>query len=124
MHRNMDLVRSLLIHFEEYESFAFEKDSLIDGYDKKEIDYHLLLLAQAGLITYEADRSSTNPDRLIRVYPFGLSWSGHEFLDIARNETLWGKAKDKLGNVTGGLSLHLLKALLLHYAKHELGLEK
>ncbi len=120
----MELIRSLLIHFEEYESFAFEKETLIEGYSKKLIDYHLLLLAQAGFIIYEADRSSTNPDRLIRVYPFGLSWAGHEFLDLSKNETLWKKAKDKLQNTTGALSLHLLKQLLTSYAKHELGLEK
>ena len=123
MRRNMDLIRNILLYFEDRESFAVDRDPQIEGYDKNTIQYHLQLLAQADLIVYEASRSSTNPERLIEVYPLALSWAGHEFLDAARNDTLWNKAKGRLLEVTGGLSLGLLQALLTHYAKQGLGLE-
>jgi hypothetical protein len=119
----MDLIRQLLLYFEERDSFALDQEPAIEGYDEREVQYHLLLLAQAEFIVYEASRSSTNPERLIQVYPFGLSWAGHEFLDAARDEKLWNKAKEKVVDVSGGLSLSLLQALLIHTAKKGLGIE-
>ncbi len=123
MRRDMDLIRQLLLYFEERDSFALDQEPAIEGYDEREVQYHLLLLAQAEFIVYEASRSSTNPERLIQVYPFGLSWAGHEFLDAARDEKLWNKAKEKVVDVSGGLSLSLLQALLIHTAKKGLGIE-
>lgn len=122
MRRDMDLCRKLLFYFEERDAFAVDKSPRIDGYDENAVQYHLQLLAQAGLIIYEADRSTSNPERLIRVYPFGLSWAGHEFLDTAKNDTSWNKAKERILAISGGLSLSILQALLVHYAKQGLGL--
>ena len=124
MKRDMDLIRKLLMHFEEYDSFSMEEKTKIDGYDNRIIDYHLLLLAQADMIVCEASKSTTNPERYIKVYPFGLSWKGHEFLDAARDESLWNKAKAKVIEVTGGLSLYLIQSVLLYYAKQGLGIKE
>ena len=74
------------------------------------------------MIVYEANRSTSNPDRLIEVFPFGLTWEGHEFLEAARNGGFWNQAKERLMKVTGGLAVDLLKALLVQYAKKGLGL--
>lgn len=122
MRRDPDLVRKLLLYFEGRQSFAVDREVRIEGYSDDDVQYHLLLLAQSGFITYEADRSTTNPERLIRVYPFGLSWAGHEFLDVARDDTAWRKATGKVAEATGGLSLDLLKELLVTYGKQALGL--
>lgn len=123
MKRDMDLVRKLLIHFEDYNSFAAEEKTVIEGYSEDLISYHLILMAQAGLIVFEPVRSSTNPERFINVYPFGLSWTGHEFLDQVRDDTIWNKAKQKVGEATGGVSLALLQAVVISSAKHALGLD-
>ena len=42
-----------------------------------------------------------------------LTWQGHEFLDAARNDTIWRKAKKKVLETTGGLAFDVLKAALL-----------
>jgi hypothetical protein len=52
-----------------------------------------------------------------------LTWQGHEFLDAARNDTIWRKATGKLVAVTGGTSLEVLKELLIAGAKQAVGLE-
>jgi len=122
MRRDMDLIRKLLFHFEGRESSAMECDTRIEGYDDTTVRKHLLLLAQAGLIVFEAERSTSTPERMIRVYPFGLSWAGHDFLEAARNDTLWQRAKTKLGGTVGGIPFDVLKALLLHYARDTVGL--
>jgi len=51
-----------------------------------------------------------------------LTWAGHDFLDAARNDTVWNSAKEKLISVGGSASLEILKALLVQTAKQLLGL--
>ncbi len=53
-----------------------------------------------------------------------LTWADHEFLEAARNETFWKKAKGTVKEKTGGLSFELLKQMLLqlpHKAKKRAG---
>jgi len=38
-----------------------------------------------------------------------LTWSGHEFLDLARKDTTWKKAKNLAKEMPGGLSIDALK---------------
>src|SRR3546814_9277882 len=99
-----DFVRKLLLHFELRPTQTLETNTQFAGHSENDIQYHLILLAQADLIQYEANRSSTNPDRIINVYPFGLTWKGHEFLDAARDENTWKRAKRIALDATGGLS--------------------
>ena len=48
-----------------------------------------------------------------------LTWDGHEFLDSARNETLWRKAKEELKK-TGNFSFQILGEMLLSLARNQL----
>ena len=121
MKRDMDLIRKLLFHFEERESFAMEKQPTIKGYSDDTIQYHLLLLAQADLIVFEASRSTTS-NRIIQVFPFAPTWKGHEFLDAARKDSTWQKAKDRLGDTLGGLPFELLSTVLMDLSKKAVGL--
>jgi len=50
--------------------------------------------------------------------PINLTWDGHEFLDAARNPSLWERAKCTALKQTGGLSLEVLKSVLIDLAKH------
>src|SRR3546814_15710662 len=96
-----DLVRKLLLQFEQRPTQTLETNTQFAGHSENDIQYHLILLAQADLIQYEANRSSTNPDRIINVYQFGLTWNGHEFLDVARDENTWKRAKRRALDETG-----------------------
>ncbi len=119
MKRDMDLARSILFAIE-----ANENDPLgwieldIPGRSPEEVGYHVMILAEAGLI--EAQDLSTMSG--FDCKPKRLTWHGHEFLDAARSDTLWERAKSKTLKETGGLSLDLLKATLLHLGKQALGL--
>ncbi|MBK8524966.1 MAG: DUF2513 domain-containing protein [Betaproteobacteria bacterium] len=72
----------------------------MDGYTEEVVRYHLLLLAQAGLVDFEPELTSTG--RIIGAHVLGLNWAGHEFLDAVRSEGVWRKllayAKDKGGS--------------------------
>ncbi|MEI2766982.1 MAG: DUF2513 domain-containing protein [Nitrosomonas sp.] len=109
MKRDMELVRKILFFLEERTEFKAELAFPIDGYDRRVVMYHLLLLGQAGLVDFEPEK--TKNGRVIRAHVLGLNWAGHEFLDAVRSEKVWRKlvkyAKDK----GGALPFDLLKVL-------------
>jgi len=86
--RDLELVRKLLLFFDEKPGPEHVQIPPIAGYDDLTIKYHLVLLHDAGLLRCEPVKSSTS-DRVIYVLPFELTWDGHEFLDRIRNQHIW-----------------------------------
>ncbi len=113
MKRDMDLIRKVLISLEERED-AGAGPLQIDGYDEPLISYHVMLLAEAGLIE-ATDMSGSNS---IEWMPERLTWSGHEFLDLARSDKTWAVAKSRMASI-GGFALDVMKALLIEIAKQQ-----
>jgi len=110
----MDLVRKILFFLEQRPYLTAQKVLPIEGYDPAVIMYHQLLLAQGGLIDYEPETTKTG--RVIRAWPIGLNWRGHEFLDSVRSDRIWRKllkyAKDKGGALPFDLLKDLARELL------------
>ncbi len=115
MKRDMELIRKILFFLEARPFLKAEKVLPIKGYDEATIMYHLLLLAQAGLIDFEPELTKTG--RIIQAHVIGLNWAGHEFLDSVRSEKVWRKlvkyAKDK----GGALPFDLMKTLAVELLK-------
>src|SRR5207245_11663571 len=114
MKRDMNLIRLLLMRLEG------EQEVDLDAYSENERIYHSALLIEANLV-----------DGVIRKdaegYPSGvasirLTWKGHDFLDAARNESVWKKATGKVRSKGLSLTFDLLKELLTLTLRHELGL--
>lgn len=122
MKRDADLVRKILLFLEEKPNDEIVKELEFDGHDKSEVMYHFILMDQAGLLRCERETSFSTPDRVIRVYPFSLTWQGHELLEASRNETTWNKAKVIIKSKSGALSIDVLKELLIAMAKESVGL--
>jgi len=80
----------------------------VPEHSEEEISYHVLLLADAGLI------EAINLGSMSRVcwMPKRLTYDGHEFLDAARDQTRWAKAKEAVIKNTGTLTLEALKIAL------------
>ncbi|MFG0541756.1 DUF2513 domain-containing protein [Pseudomonas sp. YQ_5] len=123
MKRDLDLVRKILIQYEEKENDSMDQVLVVEGYTQSLVNYHLLLMDEAGLLRCEKSFSSSTPSRVIRVYPFSLTWAGHEFLDAARDNTIWSKAKNTCLERAGALSFELVKDLLILMAKDKLGIQ-
>lgn len=118
MKRDMELVRRILMEIEASpEANGIRHVGLnFEGHSVPEVMYHAKLLVKAGLI--EA-RGSLGTMSGLQVYPTGLTWQGHEFLDAIRKDTLWERTKSIAIEATGGLSLEALKAaaiLAVHQA--------
>lgn len=118
MKRDMELIRKILFFLESRSFLKAQLDLPIEGYERDVIRYHILLLAQAGLIDFEPEK--TKNGRIIRAHVLGLNWAGHEFLDSVRSEKVWKKllkyAKDK----GGSLPFDLLKSLGAELIKESL----
>ena len=106
MKRDMDLIRKILRAVEES---AFKPGILqIDGYTSEEVAYHSKLLCDEELITGLDVSSQDGEGYLIE----GLTWTGHDFLDASRNDTVWNKAKEVIKDKGGGFTFDILKSLL------------
>jgi hypothetical protein len=119
MKRDFDLIRKLLFYFEEKPDTASVECPEIKGYKELTIKYHILLMAQAGFIDYEPELTKTG--RIIRVIAFSLTWEGHEFLDVIRNEGTWKRIKDFAKQKGASLSFDVIKAIALHGVKKLIG---
>jgi Hypothetical protein (DUF2513) len=97
MQRSMDLVRTILLKLETNPSGQPSQDLGIKGYRPEEIGYHSHIMAQEGLIEGMdvTGFESNGPE----VVPTGLTWKGHEFLDLARDLERWNRAKTIIAKV-------------------------
>jgi len=120
MKRDMEVVRKLLLYFEDKPDDRAVDKVDIEGYDAKAIGYHLILLYEAGLIEGEPYVSKTSK-RIIDVMPFRLTWEGHEFLAAARNDTVWRKVLAKIASVAGDAPVAILKDLLMRALRAQMG---
>lgn len=110
MRRDMDLCRKILLAIEEKGDPAggWIEDLGIDGYEADIISAHIQLLDEKGLIE-AIDLSSASSFELKAER---LTDDGHEFLDHARDETIWNKAKQIVLEKAGSLSLDVLITVL------------
>jgi DNA-binding transcriptional ArsR family regulator len=122
MKRDMELVLKILAYFEGRDEISVINKLEISGYDDRVVSYHLRRMYEAGLLDAEAITSSTTEDRLIRVYPFGLTWEGHEFFDSMRYKTVGQKVRERLGNSLSEVPFSLIKELALTLGRSQLGL--
>jgi hypothetical protein len=117
MRLDPDLVRAILLRIEEAPPNGYPDQVELDGYDKDPILEHLELLTEAGLIEARVMKSGAGNARIMAVHVSRLTWSGHEFIDNARNDTQWRRARSLVAEKAGGVSLGVLKAVLVEAAK-------
>jgi len=115
MRRDFDLIRKLLLFFEEKPTPQHVELPPIEGYDEPTIRYHLVLMHDAGLLHCEPVRSSTS-DRVIYVLPFELTWEGHEFLDKIRSDGVWRKIRDVAASKGGSLAFAVINQIATRLA--------
>ena len=115
MTRDMDLVRELLAFIEQHHTFGHFIDSktiVIEGRSSDEIRYHFQIMSDAGLIHIASNSISL---------AIGLTWYGHDFLDLSRESDRWKKAKQMMA-AAGGAAFQVWMSLLVKLAAEKLGL--
>lgn len=86
----MDLVRDILV----WMVAGADKDRRPAADDHAKFVYHCQLMAEAGLIECVFLGRAGAPSRAI---PRRITWSGHDALEVMRNDTFWKKTKAALG---------------------------
>lgn len=123
MRRDMDLIRKLMLFFEEYHfepgDFvileAADPELAVFEKTEAEMEYHLDLLRQTGMLNCPREGQP-----MLGIGFKGLTWAGHDFVDALRGEEIWSKTKstaEKAGGWTVGLLVDIAKA----YLKAEIG---
>lgn len=117
MRRDMDLVRDILLEMEKRTAKQRGDEIVIAGHTPEEINYHIGLMHQAGLLK-AANATSFDGVKWIAI---DILWPGHEFLDDARSDTVWEKAKQRAMTTAGALSLEALKVALQFVIRQAVG---
>ncbi|MCY7617509.1 DUF2513 domain-containing protein [Bacillus pumilus] len=91
--RNMDIIRKILIKLEEDESPGHWKSLSIEGVDDTLVSYHIKILSEAGMIEGKDKRL----DQYFWWEARNLTSQGHDLLDSLRNDTVYNKMKQHLG---------------------------
>ena len=116
MKRDMDLVRKILFAVEESEDENIELDRLSDDQDR--VYRHVELMHECGLVVADIIPGGDGPvERILLCQVKRLTWKGHDFLDKARDESIWEKAKRICIEKTGGLALAALDSVLTKLIK-------
>jgi hypothetical protein len=111
----MDLIRLLLFQIEGEESPD------LAGYTREQILYHKRLLIEAGLAHGRVmEKGGGEPTSVAATR---LSWEGHEFLDAARNQSLWNKANEIISRVSVSVTFPIVKEILTSLLKEQLGIK-
>ncbi|MFK8184487.1 MAG: DUF2513 domain-containing protein [Phormidesmis sp.] len=115
MIRDLDLIRKILLEVESWPPNVSARNVDVEGYSAPAITYHALLLHEAGYI-----KGAVFGDPLYGkvINPTQLTWDGHEFLDEARDKTVWEKAK-KVAAKAGASSFSIFRPILTKVAAAE-----
>lgn len=115
MKRDLDLIRKILLEIESWPAGIHNQGVVIEGYSHEDITHNAMLLHDAGYIEAIVSRTTTGNS----IYPRKLTWEGYEFLDEARDKTVWKKAK-KATEQVGTTSLAIFRTILTRVASSEL----
>lgn len=111
MKRDMDLIRAVLIEVENCPSIDGCQVE-IPGRSPSELYYHAKLAQDARLIEAKFLPGSD------AFHVLRLTNDGHEFIDAARNDTFWNKAKENAVKNTGTLTVQAVKFALQALIEH------
>jgi len=114
MQRNMDLVRTILMRIENSPSGRASPEFGIQGYPADQVRYHSHIMMQEGLI--EGLDVTTMHSEGPEAVPTSLTWKGHEFLDLARDQDRWNRVKSiitKVGSAPISVWMKVLGDFLL-----------
>lgn len=120
MKRDMNLIREMLLWAEKQEHGFIYENPEIDGYSAEEIGYHAHLIGQSGLaiVHSDTDLSSLSPSAFIS----SITNEGYEFIDVAKDNNIWAKAKETVLKPGVSMTFSLLFEWLKSEAKVRLGL--
>ena len=120
MKRDLDLVRQILLQIEalpagppaQYRMSEIEDPVLLA---------HFELVLGSGLVNGRISRSQSVRGDVISIS--GLTWEGHEWIEMMRSQSVWNETKSHLLDNGGALVHGLMKAVAERILRAQLGLD-
>jgi hypothetical protein len=117
----MDFVREILLRTEDAEFNGVTVGSFVtEERDKVAVAYHFQILHEAGLV--QANLLTFERHGAVDGTIERLTWSGHEFIDATRNDTIWKKTKAVVGKQLGTAPFDILLEVAKRVALGSIGL--
>ncbi|MFV1883297.1 MAG: DUF2513 domain-containing protein [Balneola sp.] len=112
MKRDFALIKEILLQTEANpKPNSWIRISLKD-FSEDQISYNTKLLHEAGLVE-AIDQSGFGT---FLWTPVSLTWEGHDFLDNAKNETVWKRTLALVKDKSGSISFNIFQNLLQNQA--------
>lgn len=118
MTRDMELVRKIMLAVAATERPLDSVMVRIANYTSDQISEHIRLLHEARLLE---GSPIVGVDRRLRWNELRLTWWGHDFIECARNETIWRLATEALSPDPAAASLETWRLTLLAATYRVLG---
>ena len=105
MKRDLDLCREILLKTEGHDDPYGPAYIESEQHSRQEIGYNTYLLGQAGFVELYDNSGQNDP---YNYYPLSMTWTGHEFLDTIRDDSVWNNVITALRNQLASVSLRTL----------------
>lgn len=110
----MELIRKITFVVEESDGDLMSSSIQIDGYNANQVGYHCALMYESQLI--DCIEATALSSRYSEFMINRLTSRGHDFVDAARNDTVWKKTITTIKSTVGSATVEVL----LQYLKLEL----
>ena len=121
MKRDLNPIRNILLDIEEFPAGKIIKGFKFEGRSAAEVLEHVQLLLDADFIEGEVIQGPIGAPAACVV--MRMTWSGHEFLSNAKNETIWKRVVAQAQDKGMSTSMTIINGLLEAAAKKYVGLE-
>ena len=101
MRRELDLIRLLLHKLE-----GADEVIGLDNFSEEQQLYHSVLLIEAGYVHGVIIPDQNGDPLCTRVSR--LTWAGHEFLELTRDDTIWNQAKVVVADSAKGAATEIV----------------
>ena len=123
MKREIDLVRLILKDLGEAPSGEIIEDVRYhDRYDPTVIHYNMKLLIDEGFVVEDRIQLGDRGRGILSISLKELTWKGNDFLDAARDDSVWQKAKQHILKPGASFTFDVLLEWLKAELKSRLGL--
>jgi hypothetical protein len=119
MRRDLLVLRDILLVVEAADGPFDLTDGRLEAHDFADLAHHAELLIEAGLLKGEVVYSdSLGVPVYVRI--IRLTWPGHEFVALARDERLWRQALAACPEGPDSLTFEMLSELLVEAGRNRL----
>lgn len=95
MKRDWEIIREVLTKLEDLETPNSAIDAANFNYPEQNVAYNMRLLHDSDYIKAKILESTEGDNLIHAALATTLTNSGHELLDIIRNDSIWAKIKEK-----------------------------